>query len=68
MTINVTTKGVLIVLTVCIIFTSGIIIGSRYSPVHTAFALGYYEEKDVWNRIRVDEHGQVICTTRNGEK
>lgn len=22
---------------------------------------GYYEKDNVWNRIRVDEHGHVLC-------
>jgi len=25
------------------------------------FSMGFYEEKDVWNRIRVDEKGRVLC-------
>jgi hypothetical protein len=24
-------------------------------------SMGFYEEKDVWNRIRVDEKGRVMC-------
>lgn len=27
----------------------------------TSFAYGFEEQKQVWNRIRVDEHGYVIC-------
>jgi hypothetical protein len=24
-------------------------------------SMGFYEEKEVWNRIRVDEKGRVVC-------
>lgn len=38
------------------------------NQAHASFALGFYEDKNVWNRIRVDNNGQVICSPQKGKE
>lgn len=35
---------------------------AQWNMPRAVLALGFYEEKDVWNRIRVDEKGRVLCS------
>lgn len=46
------------------IFVLGMIIGEivyKNKVLPSAMAYGLYEKDQVWNRIRVDEHGNVLC-------
>lgn len=35
---------------------------SKFPPVKTTKCLGLNETKNVWNRIRVDDYGFVMCS------
>lgn len=35
---------------------------AQWQMPRAVLSLGFYEEKDVWNRIRVDEKGRVLCS------
>lgn len=45
-------------------FSLGMIIGEilyKNKVLPSAMAYGLYEKDQVWNRIRVDENGHVLC-------
>lgn len=48
------------------LFVSGMIveyvIGKRVQELTATMAYGYVEKDQVWNRIRVDEKGFVMCS------
>jgi len=37
---------------------------SKVKQPYVAMAMGLDEEKNVWNRIRVDEKGRVMCAPK----
>lgn len=49
---------------ICIVIgwvSRGVSNNSNMQNLHTAMAWGFEEEKQVWNRIRVNSEGKVIC-------
>ena len=63
-------KWVWIVLAVVLIFLAGYVGGSAAARARmpAAFAFGYNEAADNWNKIRVDEKGHVICAVPSGQQ
>ena len=56
-----TTKVWIITIFICVFFGGLIGYMSRGPGTTMALAWGFQEDKDVWNRIRVDERGYVLC-------
>jgi hypothetical protein len=65
-------KSLLIILVlVCILvgwLVRGIVENSKKLEMNKAMAWGFEEKSQLWNRIRVDEQGFVMCHVYNEEK
>ena len=64
-------KYVLIFVGVLTVFLVGYAVGATVNSIikvgleRSAMSYGYYEKDNVWNRIRVDDSGRVLCTKEN---
>jgi len=56
-----TTKGYIVVLIICMGIAGMIGYALRDVPLYRAMAWGFEEKEQVWNRIRVDAQGYVMC-------
>ena len=65
-----TTRGWIAILIVCFFVSGffGYLVKASSEPLGKAMAWGYEEKSNVWNRIRVDEQGFVMCHVYNEEK
>lgn len=58
-----TTRGWFVILVICVFFSGliGYLMRGSSEQLNKSMAWGFEEKKNVWNRIRVNESGFIIC-------